>query len=117
MVFMCHMLEYARAADGMVAGRTRADLDTDIMLRLAVTRAIEVIGEAAAHVPPGTRSQHPQLPWQIIVGMRHRLIHGYAELDLDLLWEAASADVPKLITELQQIVPPELLARGEEEGP
>jgi uncharacterized protein with HEPN domain len=113
MVFMCHMLEYARLARQMVEGRTRGDLDTDPMLRLALTRAVEVIGEAASHVPQETRSQHPQVPWQIIVGMRHRLIHGYAELNLDLLWEAAITGVPELIAQLEKVVPVGLMARGE----
>lgn len=110
MVFMGHMLEYARLAQQMAAGRTRADLDSDPMLRLALIRAVEVIGEAAGRVPQETRTQHPRVPWKIIVGMRNRLIHGYADLNLDLLWEAVTTSVPELADELEAIVPAEFMA-------
>jgi uncharacterized protein with HEPN domain len=90
-----HMLDYARTGRRMVSGRARQDLDTDEMLRLALTRAIEVIGEAAARVSTAGRQNHPEIPWTQIMGARNRLIHGYDTISLDILWEAILADEPK----------------------
>ena len=61
-VALCHMLDYARTAARMACDRTRNNLDTDEMLRLALTRAIEVIGEAAGRVSTVTRERHPKIP-------------------------------------------------------
>ena len=102
-----HMLDYARTARRMAAGRARGDLDTDEMLRLALTRAIEVIGEAAARVSPAGRQSHPNIPWSQIVGARNRLIHGYDAINLDILWEIVTLDLPPLISELERVLRPE----------
>ncbi len=103
-VALRHMLDYARTAVRMVAGRKRRDLDTDEMLRLALTRAIEVIGEAAARVPTATREKHSDIPWSRIVGVRNRLIHGYDTIDLGILWDIVTLDLPPLIEQLEAIL-------------
>ena len=53
------------------------------MFALALVKCIEIVGEAAAGLGPMTRSQNPEIPWNDIVGMRNRLIHGYFEIDMD----------------------------------
>lgn len=58
-----HMLDHAMEAVQMAMGRTRADLDADRVFNLAMTRLLEIVGEAAAHVSPATRDQHPEVPW------------------------------------------------------
>ena len=68
---------------------------------------IERIGEAAAHVSAAFRKQHPEVPWQNVAGMRHKLIHDYFEIDLDVVWMAAKDDAPDLISLLEPLVPPE----------
>ncbi len=75
-----HMLDAAREAIGFAPDRTRADLDTDRQLVLALVKAIEIVGEAASRVTPPTKQRLPEIPWDDIVGMRHRLIHAYAKL-------------------------------------
>ena len=70
-VRLLHMVEAAETAAAFVAGRARADLDTDRMLLFAVVRAIEVVGEAANHVSDAGRALLPGLPWPAIVGMRN----------------------------------------------
>ena len=77
-----HMLDHAREAVEMTRGRVRADLDTDRQLGLALTRLLEVVGEAAARVPDDLRRQHPSIPWQDIADLRNRLIHGYDNVNL-----------------------------------
>lgn len=85
----------------MVAGRNRADLDGDRQFSLALTRLMEIIGEAAARVPPEISRALPDVPWPQIVALRNRLIHGYDEVDRDILWSIVSQNLPPLIGELE----------------
>ncbi|HEY6172441.1 MAG TPA: DUF86 domain-containing protein [Candidatus Kapabacteria bacterium] len=82
----------------------RADLDTDRMLMLAVTRALEVIGEAAGKIPSADREKMPEIPWQEIVGLRNRLAHEYAIIDLSIVWTVCTHDIPKLLVSLEEII-------------
>ncbi|MDT5121730.1 MAG: hypothetical protein QOC96_1212 [Acidobacteriota bacterium] len=99
-----HMLDHAQEAVSFVQGRTRADLYADRLLNLALVRLLEIIGEAAGRVPEEMRAQHPEIPWTQIVGLRNRLTHGYDSVDLDILWQIISRDLPPLITSLEAIV-------------
>jgi uncharacterized protein with HEPN domain len=96
-----HMLDHARKAVRLAQGRTRADLDTDELFSLAMTRLLEIIGEAATRVSPAARDRYPQIPWLSIAGMRNRLIHGYDVVDCDILWRVLQEDLPALIQELE----------------
>ena len=100
-----HMLDYAQEAIDLARGRVRADLDTDRQFNLAMTRLLEVVGEAASRVSPAGRERHPQIPWSAVAGLRNRLIHGYDEVDFDILWDIVQVDLPTLIAELRRIVP------------
>jgi uncharacterized protein with HEPN domain len=71
LVRMGHMLDYAREAVTFAAGKSNSDLESDRMLVLALTRAIEIIGEAAANISQDYRDRHPDIPWKPIVGMRN----------------------------------------------
>lgn len=73
----------------------------------AVIRSLEVIGEAAGKVSPATQADHPEIPWREIIGMRHRLIHGYAEIRLDLVWAVARERLGALIACLDPLIPDE----------
>jgi uncharacterized protein with HEPN domain len=99
-----HMLDHAREAVHFASGKTRADLDQDRLLALALTRLLEIIGEASARVAQTTRSQHQHIPWAQIIGLRNRLIHGYDQVNLDILWQIISSDLPPLITDLDAIL-------------
>lgn len=98
-----HMLDAAREAAQMAQGRTRADLDTDRPLNLSLVRLLEIVGEAASRVPPPERVSYPGIPWTQIVGLRNRLIHGYDNVDFDILWQIVTQDLPPLITALDKI--------------
>jgi len=95
-----HMLDYARTARRLADGRQQADLETDEGLQLALVRAVEVIGEAAASVPEAVRQNHPDIPWRQIISTRNRLIHGYDEVDNRVLWDIVEIDLPPLIEQL-----------------
>ena len=98
-----HMLDAARKAGEFVQGKTRADLDRDDMLMLALVRLLEVVGEAATGVPDDLRQRAPKIPWKEIAGTRNRLIHGYFDVDADIVWEIVTHDLPSLIAELEQL--------------
>ena len=68
-------------------------------------RSLEIIGEAAGKVDPAVRTAHPEIPWREITGMRHRLIHGYAEVRMDLVWSVAAERLQPLIEVLTPLVP------------
>ena len=99
-----HMLDAALKARQFMRGRARADLDTDEQLVLALVRLLEVLGEAARAVTPNFRQRAPQIPWQQIAGTRDRLIHGYYDVDLDIIWQILTADLPPLIAQLEQLL-------------
>lgn len=105
LVRLRHMLDHAREAVAMAAGKTRKDLDTDRKLNLALVRLLEVVGEAASRTPTDERTHYPDIPWAQIVGLRNRLIHGYDSVDFDILWQIVTHDLPSLILALEQIVP------------
>ena len=93
---LSQMLAYAREARELAQGRTRADLDRERILELAVLRVLGVIGEAATRLPDEVRERHPEVPWGSIVGLRNRLIHAYDEVDLDIVWDILTLDIPDL---------------------
>lgn len=99
-----HMLDHAVEAAEMVRGKTRLDLDTDRKLNLSLVRLLEIVGEAAARVTQEFRVGHPAVPWQDIVSLRNRLIHGYDQVDFDILWAIVQDDLPLLIRELRHIL-------------
>ena len=104
-VSLRQMRDYAREALEMVHGQVRADLDTDRKLNLALIRLLEILGEAATRVPPEDRTKYPQIPWSQLISLRNRLIHGYDQVDFDILWQIVTQDLPALDGELEQIVP------------
>jgi uncharacterized protein with HEPN domain len=62
----------------------------------AVIRALEIIGEAAKNVPKSIRAQYLEIPWEDIVGMRNKVIHGYFGVDLEVIWKTVHEDLPPL---------------------
>ena len=62
------------------------------------------IGEAAVAVSSELREKYPQIPWSGIVGMRNRLIHGYYDINLDIVWKTVKEDIPPLKVELEKII-------------
>lgn len=99
-----HMLDAANEAVSFLADRTRDELDSDNMLALATIRLLEVIGEAANTVTEETQQKNPQIPWRQIFGTRNRLIHGYYQVDLDIVWQIVKQDLPPLIANLEELL-------------
>lgn len=95
------MLEATRDVMRLAGGRSREDLRTDMPMRRAMVNAIQEIGEAAAKVSAVGRDRMPGVPWALVVGMRNRLVHGYDEIDIDVVWKVATEEAPALMTMLE----------------
>ena len=98
------MLLYAREAVRFAEGRTAVDLQRDIMLSLAVERAVEIVGEAAKSVSEETRNAHPEIPWRDLSRTRDFLAHAYFKLDHTILWTIATENLPDLIRALAPLL-------------
>jgi uncharacterized protein with HEPN domain len=99
-----HMLDAAETAIQFVHNRERSELDQDRMLLFAVVRAVEVLGEAANKVSTATRQQYANLPWRAASAMRNRLIHGYFDIDKDVVWNTVTLELPPLAESLRTIL-------------
>ncbi len=105
--YLLDMLLSARDAQSVVEQLTREQFQSRRIHQLAALKALETIGEAASRISDMFRSDHPEIPWREIIGMRNRLIHAYFEVDIDKVWETVQDDLPSLIDHLQLLVPPE----------
>ncbi len=88
----------------MAQGRSRADLDTDRQFNLALVRLAEIVGEAAARITTETQERLTSVPWAEVVGLRNRVIHGYDEVDFDILWNTVVFDFPPLAEEIDRFL-------------
>lgn len=94
------MLDEAEVLRAITMGKTKSDLSSDVLLDRAAVRTIEVIGEAASHVSQKTRDEI-DIPWGMIIGMRNRLIHGYADVNPDIVWSVVTRDAPAMVEKLR----------------
>ena len=99
-----HMLDAARKAVEFSVNADRNALNSDEKLALSLVRLLEVIGEAANNVSGGFQEKYVEIPWRQIGATRNRLIHGYFDVDLDVVWEIVSVDLPSLIPQLERII-------------
>jgi uncharacterized protein with HEPN domain len=91
-----HLREAAEKAIAFSHGRTRQDLDTDELLRLALTKLVEIVGEAAKLVSDETRKQYPDVAWTAAGRTRDRLVHHYFDIELDVLWSTVTEDCQRI---------------------
>lgn len=100
-----HLVDAAERAIQFTAGRSRWDLDTDEMLKLALTKLVEIVGEAAKQVSAETKDAYPAVPWSAAARMRDRLVHHYFDIDIDVLWSTVQDDLPALLALIPQPEP------------
>lgn len=100
------MLDAAKAIQDFVTGKIFHHYLTERMLRGAVERHLEIIGEAAKGVSKPFQKAHPEIPWHRIIAQRHVLAHEYGEIKLELIWRVATLRIPELIEILEPLVPP-----------
>ncbi len=99
-----HMADALTSVARFVSGRRRQDLDNDQMLAYALVHALQIVGEAAGRISAETRAMHPAIPWAEIIGMRHRLVHAYVDIDLDLVWTTATEAAPALLAQIAPLL-------------
>ncbi len=99
-----HMLDAAKEVYSFTSGKSRNDLDTDRKLALALVKDIEIIGEAASKISEQARGKYLSVPWLDIINMRNRLTHAYFDIDLDIVWDTATKDLPPFIAMLEKII-------------
>lgn len=95
-----HLTEAARKAVAFAKDRSREDLDRDELLMLALTKLVEIVGEAAKHVGQETQAALPMVPWSAAARMRDRLVHHYFDINLDVLWRTVTLELPALLDAL-----------------
>lgn len=98
------MLIAARKIRHFTSGMTQDSFATNEMAQSAVIREFQVIGEAARMVTPETKTQQNIIAWQVIAGLRNRLVHEYFNIELKIVWDTIRDDLPTLITQLESIV-------------
>jgi uncharacterized protein with HEPN domain len=102
-VYVGHMLDLARKVASKTAGVRREDFDRDENLRLALAHLLQTIGEAARRVSREYQNAHPEIPWAGIVGMRHKVVHDYMDVDEDVVWKTAVEEIPRLVVVLEPL--------------
>lgn len=95
--FAENVLAYSDGLDQATFVKTGLNYD-------ATLRNLELIGEAATHVPDEIRINYPSIPWRKIIATRNRLIHGYLGIDNDVLWSIIKSDIPELLMELKKVI-------------
>jgi len=99
-----HMRDHAAEVVALTQTSSRQELEESRLFQLALTRLVEIVGEAANRVSTQGRRSHPEVPWAKAIAMRNRVIHGYDILDLDMLWDTATLDLPGLVPILDRIL-------------
>lgn len=95
------MRTFARKALAYTQGLDQAAFTGNPLVFDATLRNLELIGEAATHVPDEVRRAHPEIPWRMVIATRNRLIHADLGIDNDTLWSIVSTDVPRLLQQLE----------------
>ena len=111
------MLDYANEAYDLVQDRAFAELQHNRLFELAVIRLLEILGEAANRVSTETQERYAHIPWGQLVSLRDRLIHGYDSVDLQIVWQILTSDLPQLVEQLEKIVEAYRSTQEKEDGP
>lgn len=97
------MIEFAELVLEYTEGYNQEQFISDRRTYDATLRNLELIGEAATHIPDAVREANEDIPWRQLIATRNRIIHAYLGLDNDILWSIIEVDVPELLGNLQQL--------------
>jgi uncharacterized protein with HEPN domain len=101
--YLDDMINFAGKVLAYTDGLDQAEFMASGIAYDATLRNLELIGEAATHIPDEVRSAHPEIPWRMIIATRNRLIHGYLGIDDDTLWSIIQDDVTELLPLLKAL--------------
>ncbi|MBD2314044.1 DUF86 domain-containing protein [Desertifilum sp. FACHB-1129] len=96
---------YGQSIVSFVSGMNQQEFVNDQKTIAAVMYGIAVMGEATKRLSDNFRKQHPELPWRELAGLRDRLVHDYKNIDLDILWDVVSVEIPALLVSLEPLLP------------
>ena len=105
--YLQHIIEAIDRATGYVAGMDATAFEQDTRTQDAVIRALEIVGEAANEArvaDPTLQDTAPEIPWDVMYGMRNRIVHDYFEVDLDVVWQTIQRDLPELRPRIVQLL-------------
>lgn len=101
--YLDDMIAFARQAQSYTQGLDQTAFVANRLVYDATLRNLELIGEAATHVPADVRAAHPDIPWRLIIATRNQLIHAYLGIDADTVWSIVQDDLPSLLANLQRL--------------
>ena len=99
-----HILEAISKIERYTAGLSEETFISQDMTVDAVVRNFQVIGEAVRHVPDDVQARYPEVPWSLMQGMRHILVHDYFTVKLNIVWRTIQQSLPPLVEPLQRIL-------------
>ena len=102
--FVQDMIEFSKRIGSYTDGLSQTQFVSDTLTYDATLRNLELIGEAARHVPSEIRAAYPNTQWRAIIGTRNRVVHAYLGIDDDVIWDIIRTDVPSLITQMQELL-------------
>ena len=106
LVYVRHMLDTCELAIAKLSAKSRADYDADDTLRLALAHLVQTVGEAAYRISSPFKDRNPEIPWAQVIGMRHRIVHDYLDVDYDIVWDVVRLHLPPLAGQLRSITAP-----------
>ena len=114
--YLQDILDNAEKARRFVQGVDYDAFCKDDQKFYAVVRALEIIGEAARHIPRALRSKYPDVPWSKMTGMRDKVIHDYFGVDLEVLWKTVHQDLPEMLLAVAKMLAEEQGKKADDAG-
>jgi uncharacterized protein with HEPN domain len=105
--YLWDMLQTAKDILEFTHGVTFAEYSANKMMKMSIERGFQILGDAARRVSADLQAEHPEIPWSSVVKHRNVIVHDYADLSLDRIWEVIQKDLPALVRDLEQLISPE----------
>lgn len=102
-VYLQHILDEIEYIDEVLESLTYEQFMNDKTLVRAITRSLEIIGEASKNVSDTIKAEYPDVPWKGMAGLRDRIIHGYFDINYDIVWDVIKDKIPKLDPKIRKI--------------
>jgi len=104
LIFIKHILENIDKIEAFSKNLSKKTLSKNELKQYAIIRAIEVIGESVKNLPDSLKNKYPNVPWKEIAGTRDKMIHHYFGVDLNIVWDIISKEIPKLKEDIKDIL-------------